>query len=219
MRVRGRLVNWLVAGCIVCLLRALFLTVRIRYREVDPRTNLYSGDGPPIISGVWHDAMLYTIFAGRHRRSVALVSKHQDGSFLARGLSMLGIGIVRGSSGSSGIAAMRRLLSLPGDRNVLITPDGPRGPRRRLKPGMIFLASHSGRAVVPSGFAAVRSWRFPGSWTDLEIPKPFTTVYYLTGPPIVVPPDASRAVIAAAEGRLQSEMDRLTADAAVLAAA
>jgi lysophospholipid acyltransferase (LPLAT)-like uncharacterized protein len=219
MRVRGTLVNWLVAGSIVCLFRALFLTVRIRYREDDPRTNPYFGSGPPVIYGVWHDSMIFSIFAGRHLRTVALVSKHQDGSFLARGLAMLGIGIVRGSSGQSGISAMRRLLSLPGDRSVVITPDGPRGPRRRLKPGMIFLASHTGRAVVPSGFAAVRSWRFPGSWTDLEIPKPFTTVYYLTGAPINVAADASPDVIAAAEARLQSEMDRLTADAAILAAA
>jgi lysophospholipid acyltransferase (LPLAT)-like uncharacterized protein len=150
---------------------------------------------------------------------VALVSKHQDGSALARGLRMVGMGIVRGSSGSSGAQAMRRLISLPVDRNVVITPDGPRGPRRRSKRGIVFLASRTGRAVVPSGVAATRTWRFPGSWTDLEIPKPFTTVYFLTGEPINVAADATPEAIAAVEARVQSEMDRLTADAVQLAAA
>jgi len=219
MRVRGKLVNWLVAGCIVWFCRALFLTVRIRFREADPRTNPYTGSGPPVIYGVWHDAMIYSIFGGRHLRTVALVSKHQDGSFLARGLAMLGIGIVRGSSGRSGAGAMRELLSLPEDRSVVFTPDGPRGPRRRLKPGMIFLAARSGRAVVPSGFAAVHSWRIRGSWTDLEFPMPFTTVYFLLGEPINVSADATPESVAAAETRLQSEMDRLMDDAARLAAA
>jgi lysophospholipid acyltransferase (LPLAT)-like uncharacterized protein len=219
MRLRGPVVNWLVAACVVCLCRILFRTVRVRFHEVDPRTNPYSGDGPPVIFSVWHDAMLFSIFSGRHLRTVALVSKHQDGSFLARGLSMLGIGIVRGSSGASGARAMRRLIALPVDRNVVITPDGPRGPRRQAKPGIVFLASHTGRRVVPSGFAAVRSWKFPGSWTDLEIPKPFTTVYFLTGAPIDVAADASPATITAIEMQVQSEMDRLTAAAGRLAAA
>jgi lysophospholipid acyltransferase (LPLAT)-like uncharacterized protein len=218
MRIRGPLVNWVVAGCAVWLFRALFLTVRIRYRQFDPRTNPYTGSGPAVVFSVWHDAMVFSIFAGRHARSVALVSKHQDGSFLARGLAMLGIGIVRGSSGRWGASAMRRLLLVSRDRNVVITPDGPRGPRRQAKPGMVFLASRSGRAVVPAGFAAVSSWRIRGNWTDLEIPKPFTTIYYLTGEPISVPADASRDVVAAYESSVQGEMDRLTVEAARLAA-
>jgi lysophospholipid acyltransferase (LPLAT)-like uncharacterized protein len=197
----------------------LFLTLRIRFREVDPRTHLYARNGPTFLFGIWHDTILYAMFAGRHRRTTALVSKHQDGSYLARGLAMVGVKLVRGSSGKSGASALRQLLSVPDDQNVVITPDGPRGPRHETKPGLIFVASRSGRAVVPAGFAAVRSWRFPGSWTDLEIPKPFTTVYFLMGPPITVPADASREVISDYEATLQSEMERLTQEATDLAAA
>ena len=219
MRLRGPLVDWILAYCAVRLFRVLFLTLRVRFREVDPRTHLYNREGPTFIYGIWHDAIIYSIFAGRHRRTTALVSKHQDGSYLARGLAMVGVGLIRGSSGKSGASALRQLLSVSQERNVVITPDGPRGPRHEAKPGMIFLASRSGRAVVPSGFAAVRSWRIPGSWTDLEIPKPFTTVYFLMGPPISVPADASRDEIAGYEATLQSEMRRLTTEATELAAA
>jgi lysophospholipid acyltransferase (LPLAT)-like uncharacterized protein len=219
MRVRSPLLNWLIVCSAVWVLRALFLTLRVRFREVDPKTHIYSRGGPSFIYGIWHDAMVYTIFAGRHRRTTALVSKHQDGSFLARGLAMVGIGLIRGSSGKSGASAMRQLLSVPEDQNVVITPDGPRGPHHQAKPGLIFLASRSGKAVVPSGFAAVRSWRIRGSWTDLEIPKPFTTVYFLMGPPISVPADASREAVSGYEATLQSEMERLTTEATNLAAA
>ena len=219
MRVRGPLVDWIVACLAVWLFRVLFLTLRVRFREVDPRTHLYTRGGPSFIYGIWHDAIVYSMFAGRHHRTVALVSKHQDGSYLARGLAMVGVRLVRGSSGKSGFSALRQLLSVPRERNVVITPDGPRGPRHQAKPGMIFLASRSGRAVVPAGFAAVRSWRIRGSWTDLEIPKPFTTVYFLMGPPISVPADAPREVVSGYEVTLQSEMERLTTEATQLAAA
>jgi lysophospholipid acyltransferase (LPLAT)-like uncharacterized protein len=218
MRFRRAFFDRLIVGLSVCLFRVLFLTLRVRFREVDPRTHLYARNGPTFIYSFWHDAIVYSIFAGRHRRTTALVSKHQDGSWLAGGLALVGVGLVRGSSGKSGAAALRQLLAVPIERNVVITPDGPRGPRHQAKPGLIFLASRSGRAVVPGGFAAVRSWRIPGSWTDLEIPKPFTTVYFVMGPPIAVPADASREVIAGYEAALQSEMERLTAEATDLAA-
>lgn len=159
------------------------------------------------------------MFAGRHQpnKSVALVSKHQDGSFLGQGLKMLGIGLVRGSSSRAGAAAMREMLSIPANKHFVLTPDGPRGPRRRTKLGIVFLASRSGRAIVPSAFAAVKCWRLPGTWTDLEIPKPFTTVYAMTGKPILVPPDATREALLAIEAVVQSEMDRLTDEAEQLA--
>lgn len=210
MKLRSPLLNWLAATCVVCAFRLLFRTVRIRYQECDPKTNPYCGSGPAVVYSVWHDAMIYSIFAGRHQRTVALVSKHQDGSLLASCLGMLGIGLVRGSSSRSGVGALRELIRLPEDRNIVITPDGPRGPEHRTKPGMTLLASKTGRAVVPSGFAAVRFWTVRGSWTDFEIPKPFTTVYFLTGSPVTCSPESSREELASIEEGIQVEMDRLT---------
>jgi len=188
----------------------LFRTLRLRFTEADTSVNPYTGDGPAVIYSVWHDAACYPIFAGRHKRTVALVSKHQDGSLLASGLEMCDVGLVRGSSSRAGASAVRELIDLPADRNIVMTPDGPRGPRRQLKLGIAFLAAHTGRAIVPSGFAATRDWKIPGSWTNLSIPKPFATVYIMTGEPIPVPREASREVMAAILAQVQGEMDRLT---------
>lgn len=217
MKIRSPLANRLMAGCVVALCRMLFRTLRLRYQEADPTVNPYTGDGPAVIYSVWHDAACFPIFAGRHKRTVALVSKHQDGSLLAAGLQMCGIGLVRGSSSRAGASAMREMIDLPADRNVVMTPDGPRGPRRRTKTGMIFLAAHTGRAIVPTGFAATKSWNIRGSWTNLSIPKPFSTLYLLTGEPIMVPSGASRETMAEIEAQVQVEMDRLTEAAEQLA--
>lgn len=219
MKIRAPWATWLAACLLVWIFQLLFRTIRIRFREVDPTTNPYDGQGPAVIYSVWHEAMLYPIFGGKHTRTVALVSKHQDGSLLAQGLGRLGVGLVRGSSNHSGASALRELIELPADLNIVLTPDGPRGPRRRTKSGMTWIASRTGRAVVPSGCAAVRYWKFPGGWTHLEIPRPFTTVYLCTGAPVEIPADASRETMIEREAHIQSEMDRLTAAAKQLATA
>jgi lysophospholipid acyltransferase (LPLAT)-like uncharacterized protein len=102
---------------------------------------------------------------------------------------------------------------------LVLTPDGPRGPRRKVKLGLVFLASHSGRGIVPTAFSAARAWKIPGRWTDLAIPKPFTRVWALSGAPIFVKQDASSLEMTAALNQLQAEMGRLGEQAEQLAAA
>lgn len=96
---------------------------------------------------------------------------------------------------------MRQLIREAEGNHIVMTPDGPRGPRRELSPGVVFLASHSGRAIVPAAFTCERGWRFGVGWTDLLVPKPFSKVHMLTGEPIRIPPDAD----------LRSEVTRVQA--------
>ena len=94
---------------------------------------------------------------------------------------------------------MRQLIREAEGKHIVMTPDGPRGPRRELSAGVVFLAAHSGRAIVPAAFTCESGWRFGVGWTDLLVPKPFSKVYLLTGEPIRIPPDAD----------LQSELARV----------
>ncbi len=218
MKIRSRRLNWLLAAVVVLVCRLLFRTLRIRYCPESPNTNPYDGDcSTGFIYCVWHDAIAYPMFAGRHPRTVALVSKNFDGSHLAFGLKMLGIGLVRGSSSHSGAAAIRELVRLPMNVHVVMTPDGPRGPRRTTKPGVIYIAARSGRAIVPTAFTAVRAWEIPGRWTTLSIPKPFTKVFAISGPPIAVPDESSPEELTKLESHLQMEMNRLDGIARQLA--
>ena len=84
---------------------------------------------------------------------------------------------------------MRRLIQEAEGKHIVITPDGPRGPRREMSAGIVFLASQSGRAIVPTAFTCERGWRFGTGWTDLLVPKPFSKVHLLTGEPIHIAPD------------------------------
>jgi lysophospholipid acyltransferase (LPLAT)-like uncharacterized protein len=218
MRIRGRWFIWLQAAAIVFVSRLLFKTLRIYFLPAAPNTNPYSNDGSEgFIYSVWHDEVAFPMFAGRHVRTVALVSKHADNSPLVLGLQMLGIGIVRGSSGRNGVEAIRELLRTPSNSHLVITPDGPRGPRHQVKPGLVLMAARSGRAIVPTAFVSSRCWRIPGRWTDLVIPKPFARAYALGGRPIYVAKDATQREFTLSLLEVQAEMDRLSALAAELA--
>jgi lysophospholipid acyltransferase (LPLAT)-like uncharacterized protein len=218
MRIRSRWFNWLQAAAIVVVCKLLFRTLRIHFLPAAPTTNPYENDGSQgFIYSVWHDEVVFPMFGGRHVRTVALVSKHDDGSHLGFGLKMLNIGIVQGSSSRKGAEAIRELLRTPENSHIVITPDGPRGPRHQAKPGLILIAARSGRAIVPTAFAATSCWRIPGRWTDLVIPKPFSRVYALGGQPIYVPKEANQREFTQFLFQVQGEMDRLNGLAVVLA--
>ncbi len=196
----------------------LFSTVWRRLTYADPQTTPYADSGAQTyIFSVWHDSLMMPLFMGRQKRTVALVGRHADGTFLNHSLAALGIEGVRGSSSRGGAEAVHQLLSETGGKHIVVTPDGPRGPRRQLKPGIAFLASRTGKPVVATAFVCRRNWSIGTGWTDLVIPKPWTTVIGLGSLPIVVPPDADKQTLADYTDRIQREMDRLNEAAAQLA--
>jgi lysophospholipid acyltransferase (LPLAT)-like uncharacterized protein len=151
------------------------------------------------------------VFGGRPKNMAGLVSGHQDGSYLAEAMKLVHITPVRGSSKRGGSRAMGELLKRAGQYHIAITPDGPRGPRRKMKTGIVFLASHSGRAIIPTACACRRGWRIRGNWTDMMIPWPFTEIYGIGGPPFFVPPGIEREELERYAARLEQEMQRVEA--------
>lgn len=204
MRFRGKAVDWLIGAFAVFVFRCLFLTLRRKFHTAT-NTNPYVIEGADrFIYCVWHDQLLIPIFGGKHRHTAALVSLAQDGSFVAAGLRSAGIVPIRGSSSRGGAQAMRQLIREAEGKHIVMTPDGPRGPRRELSAGVVFLAAHSGRAIVPTAFTCERGWRFGVGWTDLLVPKPFSKVHLLTGEPIHITPDTTN--LKAEVARVQAAM-------------
>lgn len=199
-------------------MRVLFRTCRVQPIADASGINAYESTGSQrYLYCVWHDQIIMTVFAGRPLNMAGLVSRHHDGSYVADTIEMCGIKPVRGSTRHGGSQAMRQLIDTARDYHIAITPDGPRGPRRELKDGIVFLASHSGRAIVPSAYQCRRCWKIRGNWTDMIIPKPFTKIVVRGGAPLQVPPDLSREQLAAYRDKLQAEMDRLDREAEQLA--
>jgi lysophospholipid acyltransferase (LPLAT)-like uncharacterized protein len=157
---------------------------------------------------MWHDHIVMAVFSSRTYSLAGLISQHRDGGYLADSVQIAGIHPVRGSTSRGGMEAVREILSRP-DLHLAMTPDGPRGPRRKMKDGIVYMSSRSGRPIIPTALLANRYWRIPGSWTDMTIPKPFSRVLLITGTPIVVPEDLPREDMDRWAAALELEMERL----------
>lgn len=157
--------------------------------------------------------MVLPVFGGSHWCTTALTSHHRDGTIVANVLHLRNIPAIRGSTNRIRTGAIRELIQTAASRHLVITPDGPRGPNRNVSPGIAYLASRTGRAVVPSGYACSRYWRWKGSWSDLIIPKPFSTLILSAGAPIHIPRGVSSTELQAYVDAIQSAMDQLDLDA------
>ena len=217
MRIHSRLLTRTIIWFAIRLIRVLFWTCRKQMTTDSPNLNSYEGydsvGEQRYLNCVWHDQILMTLFSGRPLNMAGLVSRHQDGGFVADTMEMLGIHPIRGSTRKGGAQAMRQLLDTARGFHVAITPDGPRGPRHELKMGIVFLSSYSGRGIVPIAYVCKECWKIQGNWTDMMIPKPFTKIVVRGGSPIYVPPNSSRQELEHYTARLQREMDRLEIDA------
>lgn len=140
-------------------------------------------DAPPnerYIGALWHNRLLLLPFILRRylpqRRGAALISASRDGAILADLVERFGYDTVRGSSSRKGASAIRQLGEvIAGGHDVVITPDGPRGPAYVLGQGIIYLAQQSGTQVVPIDMEYSSSWRVK-SWDRFILPKPFSRV-------------------------------------------
>lgn len=212
MKLKSPLLTMLVARLLVAALRLLFATLK---KEVSTANNdrTLSAYEPDIkernLYCTWHDSIVFPLFMAKPHHMAALVSQHQDGSYLAETMKLLGINCVRGSSMKGAVQALRETLTVAEQYHITITPDGPRGPRRVMKDGIVFLASKSGRPIVPMTVECDRFWRIKGRWTDLVIPKPFSRVKLVLCEAIHVPKKASREEIAAFTEHVQQVMDNV----------
>ena len=147
---------------------------------------------PPVIYILWHNRFFtvppaWSKLCGAHRKTVALTSASHDGAVVARAMAVFGLGAIRGSSSRRGVAALVGLKrALMEGLDVCITPDGPRGPRYRIQPGVIKLAESSGAPIIPIHVRFSSAWRLK-SWDRFVIPKPFSRVTVTFGPAIALP--------------------------------
>jgi len=214
MKIRSHWLTQFLAVCAVVSLRTLYATCRVRAVEVEPDTSPYRkrrDDQPErFLYSIWHDVLVMAIFSGKPQHMAGLVSRHQDGSYLADSMKLVGIEPIRGSSKRGGTQALKQCLDAAGKFHVSITPDGPRGPRHVPKEGILFMASLTGRRIVPVAAACRRGWRIQGNWTDMLLPLPFTEIYIKAGEPLSVPPDLSREELKVWVEKLTERMEQLT---------
>lgn len=147
----------------------------------------------PFIMAHWHGDDLVLTPALWYMNAVIMVSQSRDGARLSRALETLGHHTCRGSSsrgGAAGLLALKKALAT--GYNASFAADGPRGPRLTAKPGPAYLAAKTGRLIYPIGVAVSRAYVFAGSWHQTRLPWPGTRVVINFGPPLRLPPEATR---------------------------
>lgn len=174
------------------LIRVWIWTLRYRYHHLGPdvRPQL-AKPGERFIYTFWHENMLLLSYHYGQRNVWILISHHADGQLITEITNRLGFRAVRGSSTRGGVAAVRGMVELGRSDHLAITPDGPRGPRRQVQPGLIYTAARTGLPIVLAGIDFRRCWR-AGSWDRFAVPYPFTRAICVTSKLIYVPAELDR---------------------------
>jgi lysophospholipid acyltransferase (LPLAT)-like uncharacterized protein len=132
----------------------------------------------------WHSHLLALSYIFRRTGKTAVVSESRDGKRAAAVAQRWGHSIILGSSSHGGMLVLRACArDLRNGRNIVITPDGPRGPAQTIKPGVAQIALVSGAPVVPISMVPRHAWRLR-SWDRFCIPMPFTRIRVRLGEPI-----------------------------------
>lgn len=159
-----------------------------RLEIIDPRD--FCNKNGRVIGLTWHNRLLFFPAAfPKHtlKRTVAVISASRDGQYIADFAAQYGLESVRGSSSRGGASAqLGAFQAIKEGKNVVFTPDGPRGPRYVIKKGPIQLASKTGSKIVPVVLNASACWSLR-SWDGFQIPKPFSKLTLVLGDPIDIP--------------------------------
>ena len=161
----------------------------------------------------WHEYILFPFYLRGHCNMTMLLSRHRDAEILSYAAYHLGFDFVRGSTNRGGVAAIRKLLDKSRRMNLTITPDGPRGPRRKMAPGSIYLASKLGLPLVVMGYGYDRPWRVKKAWDHFAIPRPFSRARAILSGEIFVPANLDRDRIDYYRQKIEQLMNRLTTEA------
>jgi len=176
----------------------------------------FDGNGKRPIMAFFHGRVLTATYFFRDRGIVVMISENFDGEWIARIIERFGYGTSRGSTSRGG---QRALLKLKRDmeqgRPAGFAVDGPRGPARKVQPGVIWLAKLTGNPVVPFHMEASHYWSL-NSWDRTQIPLPFSTVALAVGKPIDVAAEVNEAGIDAKRAEVEGASYALERRAAAL---
>jgi lysophospholipid acyltransferase (LPLAT)-like uncharacterized protein len=168
------------------------------------------------IYAFWHENILTPCGFFARRDVLVLISHHADGELIAQVCKHLGLGTVRGSSTRGGFKALRELIRASSEYHLAVMPDGPRGPRRRIDPGLIYLAAKTGLPIVLLGIGHDRPWRL-NTWDRFVVPRPFSRSVCIALDPVHVPENADKSTLEQIRVRLERDLTKVTDHAERLA--
>jgi hypothetical protein len=161
----------------------------------------------------WHNKLLVPLHHHRFVKGYALASEHTDGELVGRVLQNWGYTLIRGSTTHGAVRALIQVVrAVRAGHSIGITPDGPRGPRYVVQPGVVLLAQKAQCPLVPLGFAS--SWYVEfNSWDRFQFPLPCARAEIRYGEPILVPAEVAEDEIEVWRKRVEDGLMRVTREA------
>lgn len=209
----GLFFNKIIGVLIALIYFPIVLTLGFR-RRVTKFQEHWEKSGKPLVRCSWHEHIIAFVYRLAFRNMCVMASKSKDGEIIASALKTLGFRVVRGSSTRGGGDALRGMLKAFRDGwNISLMVDGPKGPRRKIKPGILLLGSMTGAPIVPTVIAVKWFFRVK-SWDHMIIPIPFSPAIELNGKPIMLPRNPSNDELDLKCKELEIEFERLEREGA-----
>ena len=188
---------------IYILMWLIFLTCKKSYTP-----NFLPQNGCVVV--FWHGRLSFMSFAYRRwwssqnrKQGKVIISDHKDGELITRIIKFFGIGTIRGSSSKGAVKALAQSFrELKSGIDVIITPDGPRGPYHSVADGAVVIAQKQNAPIQILNYEASKFWQLK-SWDKMIIPKPFSKISYTLSPPFSV----TDMALEAARGLIKKEME------------
>lgn len=172
---KGKLANKIIENLLVFLIKLIYLTCKKEFIGNQPKSK-------PVVALFWHEKLVFMPFifdsCWQGRKANVMISDHKDGQMISDIIKHFGIGSIRGSSSKGALKVfLSAIKSINNGVDVVITPDGPRGPRHSISDGSVTIAQKTGVNVVVLSYKASKFWQF-NSWDKMILPKPFSKLTY-----------------------------------------
>jgi lysophospholipid acyltransferase (LPLAT)-like uncharacterized protein len=206
-----------------CLVKAVFLTYRIEIVK-SPEIDKIEYSGKPLIYVFWHGRLFpMAIINQKNRNIYAIISRHGDGEIIANFMRFLGVKTIRGSSNrpnpkkkyaklknKGGVKVIMDSIKVieQGD-SIVLTPDGPKGPRYSYKPNSIKIASLTGAPIIPLSFSGSFVKIFK-SWDKFVLPLPFAKVKFTYGDAHYIPKVENNEDLNIYAQRIENNLNEIT---------
>ena len=185
-------------------------SIRWEYFEQSKKSKIFD-DKHKYIFCCWHNKLfLGPHLLPRNRVINALQSSHSDGMITSLAFQYLGMNVILGSSKKGGMQAFRKMVKcLQLGESIAITPDGPKGPKEKVKEGIIKLAQMTNTPIIPLVWAT-RNYKIINSWDNFVLPYPFSKGIYSFGKPIYIEKKININKFELERQNLENEIKRLT---------
>ena len=189
----------------------------IKFKIINQPHNPVSQKGQNVIYTFWHNRLMLVFFYYRivlvGEKTCVLISKSHAGEYVSRVIRDLNLEIIRGSTKKDGKEGFRRLIQkVNSGYNAWIAPDGSRGPRYKVKMGVIYLAQKTKCPIIPITFNVSKK-KILDTWDKFILPSPFSRGVVILGEPIYVPQDANEKMRVKKMLDLKKSLQEITARA------